>query len=108
MYMGAGLNWRRAMMRERAISELVGGRGWLVLFFGGWGLRVGVGERRDSPLATAQLCQALLPDLAQGDLHLQAIRDGLALGRLELREAAGQQLGKDLAKVAVDLLPRLV
>ena len=62
----------------------------------------------DIPLTTRQLCQRLLPDLAQADLNFQTIADLLALWRVQLGCVARQEIIEDQTKVFVDLGPSLV
>lgn len=63
IYMGAGLNWRRAMMRDSAINELI--QEFCKLM-----------ERHissDVPLSTAKFGKALLPHGSKSDLHFEAL-----------------------------------
>lgn len=80
--MGAGLNCSKLMMSERAMSDL-------------WPRCQGCVQEKcnsSAPLASAQLGQALLPDLTQPDLDLEALRDvaRAVLGWLQLAEVAGK------------------
>lgn len=68
---------------------------------------MGMGIWMHVPLPPAQLRQALLPHLAETHFDFEAVGYLLAVGRVELREAATRkQVCEDLAEVAVDLLPR--
>lgn len=59
-------------------------------------------------MTAAQFRQALLPHLAEADLDLQPVGDLPALWRIQLGETARQELGEDVAEIAIDLGPRLV
>lgn len=62
---------------------------------------------RGLPLASTQLCQALLPYFAQANLDFQPIGNLLALWRIQFRKASRKEIRKDLPKVAVDFSPSL-
>lgn len=57
-------------------------------------------EGDERALAARQLGQARLPHGAEPDLDLEALRDLLAVKRLQLAEVAGEELGEDVAKLA--------
>ena len=81
MYMGAGLNWRRAMMRERAMRDLLE-------------CQLGFQERllwgKDLPLSTTQLSERLFPDFTERDFDFQTLGNCLTLWRVEFGKTTRQ------------------
>jgi hypothetical protein len=55
-------------------------------------------------LAAGELGEGLFPDAAELDFDFEAVHEVLPLGRLELGEVAGEELGEDATKVAMEVV----
>lgn len=80
MYIGAGLNWSKDMMRESAMSEL-----WnRVNDENAWY------STSHKPLSATEFCETLLPYGTELHLDLKALREILAFWRLQLGKVSRQ------------------
>ena len=92
IYIGAGLNWRRDMMRERAINDLCYIPSWVRLFFF-------FVASEHAPLSTTQFSQTLFPHWTELNFDFQTIHKVLTVGRLKFRKVTRKKFCKDLSEI---------
>lgn len=85
MYIGAGLNWSRDIINDRATSEL-----WI-------NMRA---RSSEIPLASAKLRETVFPHSAETDFDFQSLGNILFRGRFELGRVSMEKVPENFSKSA--------